>query len=80
MADTDNDSTDTTFVKRDLFNKWNCPAKFTSDWLAAGAKGELANITMATTNWWCSDGSYNLKDDAAYGTKGATASANEEII
>jgi len=34
---------------------------------------------MSTKNWWCSDGSYNLTDDEAYATKGASVVSNNAI-
>jgi hypothetical protein len=58
-----------------------CPAKFTNDWTATGSTKKIdPDLGMATTNWWCSDGSYNLKADALYGTAGATASGLKAVI
>jgi len=79
LADTDNDAAGS-FMTTTIFNKWNCPAKFTNEWIADGDKTKLSSIVMSTKNWWCSDGSFNLTDDAAYGTKGATASMNGATI
>jgi len=79
LADTDNDAAGS-FMTTTIFNKWNCPAKFTNEWIADGDKTKLSSIVMSAKNWWCSDGSFNLTDDAAYGTKGATASMNGATI
>ena len=31
---------------------------------------------IKTSNWWCSDGTYNLKDNDVYGTQGANGVSN----
>lgn len=71
-------------LKTDLFNKWTCPAKFTSSWLASGPASDWfttkTKLVMSLKPWWCSDGSYNLTADDAYGTTGATASNNNAVL
>jgi len=66
-----NDETGATAGKNDLFNKWTCPAKFSNDHAAAG-KVKAMTVALNATNWWCSDGTWNMKNDTAYHTKGAT--------
>jgi len=69
-------------LKLELFNKWTCPARFTNDWEDdATLKGsDHAKIIMSSNNWWCSDGSYNVKENnEAYGTKVATAAGNNNV-
>lgn len=70
-----------TELKLDLFNKWTCPAKYTSSRAAATAlAANKANLVHSTKNWWCSDGSYSLAvvSDDTYATNGATATWNEK--
>jgi hypothetical protein len=43
-----------TSTASDLLNKINCPAKFSNDWIAA-----TGAAVLTTTDWWCSDGTYN---------------------
>jgi hypothetical protein len=75
IGNLDNDAA--TDMTTEMINRWTCPAKFA--WTNASVKKANAIVAdgkMTTTNWWCSDGSYNLKDDDAYATKGATATSN----
>jgi len=62
-------------IKTSLFNKWTCPAKFTNSWTADKTPA-TNNVALSAKNWWCSDGSYNMKDDTAYHTKGAAYSGS----
>lgn len=57
-------------VKTSLFNKWTCPAKFTND-QAADKTEATRTVALSANSWWCSDGSFNMKNDTAYHTMGA---------
>jgi hypothetical protein len=67
------------------FNKYTCPAKLTGE-PATGATynsgstaaNKATQMLHSANNWWCSDGSFNLKDvtDDTYSTNGATESSN----
>jgi hypothetical protein len=49
-------------------NKYTCPAKFSNDWKVSSDTTKTKDLTfMKTTNWWCSDGSYNASATASTG-------------
>ena len=69
--------------KASTLNKWTCPAKFSGGWAAdaapdsGGAPPSAAYTSLNTgikfsTDWWCSDGTYNLTTT----TFGANATAS----
>lgn len=72
MADLLNDASTGTGLLLPLFNRYTCPAKFTNVYAAAAnadqAIASSPKLIMSANNWWCSDGSYNLKDSDAYAT------------
>jgi len=63
-------STGVTIKVNKLLNRWQCPAKFDTDWEDAAVPNATGIVT--TTPWWCSDGSYNMIASADYGTASAT--------
>jgi hypothetical protein len=77
LADYKNNGEDDLLTK--VFNRWICPAKFTFNNAAAKKSKNIADVTLSTKNWWCSDGSYNLTDDDTYATKGAAATSNSAV-
>ena len=58
-----------------MLNKWTCPAKFAAGYAAAGTiiAANTATNFITATNWWCSDGTFNLTTAAGTGTTGAIA-------
>ena len=57
-----------------MFNKITCAAKFTNDWATNAIMDTV--IALSAENWWCSDGSYNIKvNNSAYGTNNVAASS-----
>jgi hypothetical protein len=67
-----------------VLNKWSCPAKYGGDFLAAGtitaAVAAVATNFITATNWWCSDGTFNLTTSAVTGTTAATAISFGAVI
>ena len=59
----------------DKLNKYICPAKYGATYSSAGTITAAATAYnfITTTNWWCSDGTFNLTTDSTTGTTGATA-------
>ena len=47
-------------------NKWTCPAKFKGDW-ASASNVTAASADFSTDDWWCSDGTFNLTNNANRG-------------
>lgn len=59
-----------------MLNKWTCPAKYGGPHATAGtitAAATPASNFITATNWWCSDGTFNLTTSAVTGTTAATA-------
>ena len=59
----------------DVLNKFTCPAKYGATYGAAGtiSAADTAGNFITATNWWCSDGTFNLTTSATTGTTTTTA-------
>ena len=62
-----------------IHNVFTCPARWTNDSAAAGA-GTVIVRAAATTDWWCSDGTFNVAGGASLGMPASGGTAWETSL